>query len=98
MIEPMIEPMIDFDSVYAPDDRHEGHGGPNECLLCRRPLADKAVATGWYVHLIHGGDHLAPKDWEPTTHEDHAGDVGWHPVGSECAKKVPLAYRMKDPR
>lgn len=89
--------LIPYAEVFAPNPRYLQTGGAMdyECLLCRRPMTEKAVATAWHVRLMNGGTHLAPNDWEPTSDRERAGDMGCHEVGSECAKKIPLTHRRK---
>ena len=61
------------------------------CFTCGRGLTEKAVTKGWMVHLATDGTLWA------SSVEDCPEDLdqGWFPVGSECAKRIPLAYRQR---
>ena len=56
------------------------------CVMCRRPVR---TASGWAVRLDAGLSVIIPPDAEV------GDDGGWFPVGSHCAKKIPLALRLK---
>jgi hypothetical protein len=49
------------------------------CVVCGKPCGKRP----WLAHLIAGGDRFAQPGEEES---DPAADVGWHAVGSECAK------------
>ncbi len=82
----MPEPFSD----YAKPDRHEHeamHDG-EPCLFCGRKVR---VGQGTVMaHLIDGGANLASieDDAEPNS------DLGFFPVGSDCAKRLPPSYRF----
>jgi hypothetical protein len=53
------------------------------CAACGRPIRG---AAKFAVHVIGGGSVvLHPGD--EAAYVPEGGDVGWHDVGSECAKK-----------
>jgi hypothetical protein len=55
-----------------------------ECNVCHKPVGRNPL----YAHLIDGGTRYAkPGEVEPNPN----ADVGWHPIGSECAKRLRLA-------
>lgn len=59
------------------------------CLLCNSPIdSSKAV----YVHLSTHGELVSK-----TEVLTEAEDQGFHPVGRECAKRVPSEFRHKQP-
>lgn len=61
-----------------------------QCLICNQVMTDAAAQNGWWVHMTTTGK-LAPADIDlPETL-----DQGWHPVGKECARKVPATHRAK---
>ncbi len=71
------------------------------CVLCGRRLSPAAVERSWWIHLITDGT-LAPAHWADND-PDHFGeqginDQGWFPVGSECAKTIPITHRRKEQR
>jgi hypothetical protein len=58
------------------------------CIVCGRKVGDK----GFGVWIVNGGDTLATPD---STDIDARGDMGWWPIGSECIKPVPEAFRVQ---
>jgi len=66
--------------------------GVESCWLCCKGMSEKAFENAWHIHMTI--DHsLAPVAMGDTLRE--ADDQGWFPVGSECAKKIPLTHRKK---
>lgn len=63
----------------------------DQCFLCGRGLTEKGVSNAWWIHL-RTDDSLFPAD--PVWYDDPQSQ-GAFPVGSECAKSIPRAYRMK---
>lgn len=61
----------------------------DSCVLCGRPVGRKGVT---FVHMVDGGSTLAPV---AEVYENEAADLGWWPVGSTCAKRVPVEFRSK---
>ena len=62
------------------------------CFLCSKKMSDKAKENAWHVHLTIDYT-FAPNSMGDTL--DGSIDQGWFPVGSECAKRVPLTHRKK---
>jgi len=62
------------------------------CCLCGKGLTAKSLSEAWWIHLVDGGDSLAPVS-EPDS--DDPGELGWHPIGPDCARSIPLAYRQR---
>jgi hypothetical protein len=61
------------------------------CCLCQRDI--KGIVKH-YVHMINGGPEiLHPSDESAYTPD--GGDLGIHPVGPECARKIGLAWCHK---
>ena len=68
----------------------ERNDGGSACLVCGRSMSEAKVDKAWHVHMTVSL-MLAATD-------DEVGDrdsQGWFPVGSECAKLVPLTHRTK---
>ena len=65
---------------FKQSDNFKDSGSDEVCVRCGKPLREVAG----YIHLINGGaDILNPTvEGDP----DDGGEMGWHPVGSECAK------------
>jgi hypothetical protein len=61
------------------------------CFLCSKKMSPKAKDNAWHVHLTTNYE-LASVDMGDVL---ESNDQGWFPVGSECAKRVPLTHRMK---
>jgi hypothetical protein len=70
------------------DLQHADH-----CFVCQRGLTESALSNAWWCHLVGGGSEIAPVDLDDSGSD--TGDMGWFPLGSECAKKVPITHRMK---
>jgi hypothetical protein len=69
--------------------------GLEPCTICGRGVAE---GKGFLVMGINGGDFLAADQWEAweaDTNADHAGDMGYWILGSECGKKIPADYRKQ---
>lgn len=62
------------------------------CCICQRDI--KGPPRYW-VHLIEGGPVvLHPEDEDRYTPD--GGDLGAHPVGPECAKKIGMEWIHKE--
>lgn len=66
--------------------------GVDSCKLCEKGLSDKASENAWHVHMTVD-QTLVPVAWGDDL--DGRVDQGWFPVGSECAKRIPLTHRKK---
>jgi len=66
--------------------RHE-----DVCHICCLPLTATAIERGWMVRTVRGSA-LIPINAEWS---DEASESGMFPVGSECARRVPLEYRTR---
>lgn len=60
------------------------------CFVCNKGMTDAVLDNGWWVH-VSGGASLVPIGSDV----DEVADMGYFPVGSECAKKIPAEYRTK---
>ena len=59
-----------------------------------RTNSNPVVANGaWHIHKIGDGANM----WRADLGEDTTGTdtCGWQPIGPECAKKPPAAYRTR---
>ena len=54
------------------------------CVRCGKPVKNPIH----YVHLIDGGGLLLHPDDEDKYNQDDPGNLGCHPVGSECMKHL----------
>lgn len=73
------------------------------CVICGRPIGSLEV-DHLYVHIGQGGGSILRADL-PTDGPDGSvifadgtiddGDMGWFPIGSNCAKKIGTAYVKK---
>jgi hypothetical protein len=59
------------------------------CQLCGRTISDKALDNAWHVHMNVSGE-LVRVGFDDTTESQ-----GWFPVGTDCAKNIPLAFRKR---
>lgn len=57
------------------------------CCICQRDIKDQPGKPKFSVHLINGGPTvLHPASEE--AYEADGGDLGFHRVGPECARKI----------
>lgn len=68
----------------TPKSKHRGEG-PETCLICDRRIKQAAC----FAHLLTSGE-LADHDEIIADGEDQ----GFFAVGSECARKLPAAFRF----
>jgi hypothetical protein len=59
------------------------------CKMCGRKMSRKAADSAWHIHMTTSGDLV------PTSADMGSESQGWFPVGSECAKMIPLTHRTK---
>lgn len=61
------------------------------CCRCNKRIRSKAYRL---VHLIDGGANvLHPEDADAYIPDD--GDMDWHPIGPDCARKIGIEYTVK---
>jgi hypothetical protein len=65
------------------------------CIHCGRKVSSKGQAVGVLISE-GGGAFILPTDYETYPHD--GGEMGWFPVGRECIKAIPKAYRVEDPK
>lgn len=58
-------------------------GGSDPCACCGREMTS---ANRYMLHVIDGGANVLHPDDEHL-YETDSGDMDWHAVGPECAKK-----------
>lgn len=59
--------------------------GPWPCYQCDKNITKPTL----WVHVYDGGRHFVMQGQnEDDLNIEEAGDLGWHPVGSDCAKKL----------
>lgn len=61
-----------------------------DCLVCGKAIRDDERATAIAVHLAQGGASLVSKD---VPESEVASDMGFHPVGPGCARKIPARFK-----
>lgn len=78
---------------FGPKYQERTQNGSNgdECAVCGRPTSRKNRTNGRtvFVRVVDGGSRFA----HPDEDVDERGDMGYFPVGSECAKSVPADWR-----
>jgi hypothetical protein len=72
--------------------------GPNPCYECGKDVKQPRL----FVHPYDGGaKYVMQGEDENQLAIDEAGDMGWHPVGSCCARKLRkqgiLVFEEKKP-
>lgn len=84
---------IDFEERERNEARYyDARKHIDVCFVCGRGLTEKAVDSGWMVHLVDGGAAIAPVT-EPEAQD--GSDMGWFPVGSGCANAIPETHRQR---
>lgn len=61
--------------------------GEGPCAVCGYNVRKARVR----IHVVGGGGMMVPKSMEP--YDDGGADLGGQPVGPECVKLIPKAYR-----
>ena len=86
--------VLDLDTVLtgAFGKKYQTSQSQNPCIVCGRNVSQK----NGHLVLIGGGgtDVIHPDDDSQAMFAD-SGYMGGHPVGSECIKSIPAAYRIK---
>lgn len=83
---------IDVDTIVTAEKRHENEAKFNpakhddQCFICGKGMTAQGVANGASVQVSEG-DELIPAGERP------ADSIGFYPVGSDCARKVPAEFR-----
>ena len=77
---------IDFTPTKASDRRQPKTD--HHCVICRKDITG---ASCRWVHLIDGGASILHPDSLPAYVTD-AGDMGLHPVGMDCAKRLGVEW------
>jgi len=70
---------------FSRDDAAHNGG----CKMCGRKMSRKAAENAWHIHMTIYGDLV------PMNADMGDNSQGWFPVGSECAKMIPLTHRAK---
>lgn len=83
----------DYETRQENARRFNGTNHEDECFLCGRGLTQKAIESGWYIHLGTDGTLLQQDD--PAAEADPGLSQGAFPVGSECAKRIARPYKFK---
>jgi hypothetical protein len=78
-----------FGPKYQERTEHGYHG--DECILCGKRTSRNGRTNGKTLHVrvVDGGSRIALPDEQV----DERGDMGYFPVGSECAKSIPAPYK-----
>jgi len=63
----------------------------DQCFLCGRGLTEASIDKGWMIHMSTGCELIANDEQVNDSHDSQ----GCFPVGSECAKCIPLTHRFK---
>jgi len=75
--------------VRAANRARSGGRFDDECFVCARGMTAARIAKAAMVHLLTDGT-IAPTA-DPI---DDSTSQGFFPVGSECARKIPAAFRF----
>lgn len=72
--------------------RVENGSTGTECVLCGKQTSRNGRSNGTTIHVrvVDGGGRFAT----PDEVVDARGDMGYFPVGSECAKSLPDEYKV----
>ena len=83
-----------WNETYAKRTYLNGKDEYDACIHCGRKTSSKGEALGVLIGE-GGGAIIRPEDYDTYPHE--GGEMGWYPVGRECIKDIPSAYRVPDP-
>jgi len=90
-------PIVDFAEAESPyQDKNYLIGDEEDrCYLCCKGLKDPKV----WIHACEGGGEVCHHDdSEVITMEYGCGDLGSHPIGSDCAKKLGKILKKENLR
>ena len=62
--------------------------GEDRCAVCAANLTVKESTV--FVRIVEGGGVIATED----ENEPDDSDLGLHPVGPECKRHIPAAFRV----
>lgn len=86
-------PLLPISRDYERIDRNRDQQRPDhvdECWLCGKGLTAEGAAKAWLVEMTQGGHAIhADERWLRTDSQ------GAYPVGSECARSIPAAYKFR---
>ena len=81
--------MIDHDKVFKEHPTQADNGHMQPCCLCHKPI------KGTPKHFVLFTEDMS-EIYEEGDSPDPIYNGGWLPVGPECIKKVPTAYKDDD--
>ena len=86
--------VINLDEVrprqYESNIERYGEGG---CVICGRPLSERDMENGKFVHMLPNGDITDSQELDGKIPENH--DLGWWQVGCTCYKNFLKAAYIK---
>ena len=86
--------VINLDEVrpkqYESNIERYGVGG---CIICGRPLSERDMNDGKFVHMLPNGDITDSQELDGKIPENH--DLGWWQVGCTCYKNFLKAAYTK---
>lgn len=62
-----------------------------ECAVCGRPTNQNAAGSVW-ARMSEGGELYPAGTTDEQVAASGHGDMGGHPIGASCARKIPKAY------
>lgn len=75
-----------FGPAYQARIEESGEKG-TECAICGRRTSGRRLRA----RVVDGGVRFAAPDAD----EDQGGDMGYFPVGTECAKLLPAGWAVR---
>lgn len=81
------------DQVWERNESLPSIGDDLRCIICNRPVNPEGKNVFW-VHMSERWNAY-PNGTEEDVILATEGDMGGHPVGPECAKKIPANYKEK---
>ena len=79
-----------YRTLVLPTAATHGRERLHECIVCRTVLKRSARM----VHVIDGGSRVLHPDDERLYTSDE-GDLYWHAIGEDCARKIGLEWTIK---
>ena len=62
-----------------------------ECAVCGRPTNPKSTGAAW-ARMSEGGELYPAGTTDEQVVASGHGDMGGHPIGASCARKIPKVY------
>ena len=82
------------DKLIERNEKLYGCNDCSHCIICNKPVDTDAKRTLW-VRIVHGGCYIGT---EAEGEAEPAADLGYYPIGPDCARRHPELAQYIDRR